>query len=73
MDAVLDNVYHKQVPLNVYICVWRLLCNRLPTKNNLVRRYIISQEAHYCVSVIKLNQLITYSFTVHYSVLSTAS
>jgi len=50
LDVVLDNVWHKQVPLKVFICVWRLLRNRLPTKDNLVRREIISQEAHYCVS-----------------------
>ncbi|MCH83418.1 O-acyltransferase WSD1, partial [Trifolium medium] len=33
-----------------FIFVWRLLCDRLPTKANLVTRAILSLEAHYCVS-----------------------
>jgi hypothetical protein len=45
-----DLVWHKQVPLKVYIFAWRLLHNRLPTKSNLVARGIISTEVHSCVS-----------------------
>jgi hypothetical protein len=37
-----DLVWHKQVPLKVYIFVWRLLRDKLPTKTNLVARGIIS-------------------------------
>ncbi|GAU31104.1 hypothetical protein TSUD_212110 [Trifolium subterraneum] len=43
-------IWHKQVPLKVSICAWRLLRDRLPTRANLVSRGIISQEAHLCVS-----------------------
>ncbi|GAU37879.1 hypothetical protein TSUD_395630 [Trifolium subterraneum] len=43
-------IWHKQVPLKVSICAWRLLRDRLPTRANLVSRGIISPEAHYCVS-----------------------
>ncbi|GAU47231.1 hypothetical protein TSUD_107670 [Trifolium subterraneum] len=43
-------IWHKQVPLNVSICAWRLLRDRLPPRANLVSRGIISPEAHFCVS-----------------------
>ncbi|GAU29128.1 hypothetical protein TSUD_58940 [Trifolium subterraneum] len=43
-------IWHKQVPLKVSICAWRLLRDRLPTRTNLVSRGIISPEAHFCVS-----------------------
>ena len=50
LDTVLDIIWHKQVPLNVSICAWCLLQNRLPTKDNLVRRDIISLDYHHCIS-----------------------
>ena len=40
-DVLGDLVWHKQVPLKVLILAWRLFQDRLPTKNNLVRRDII--------------------------------
>ncbi|GAU20017.1 hypothetical protein TSUD_273520 [Trifolium subterraneum] len=43
-------IWHKQVPLKVSICALRLLRNRLPTRDNLVSRGIISPKAHLCVS-----------------------
>jgi len=36
-----DMVWLKQVPLKVSVFVWRLLRNRLPTKDNLVRRIVL--------------------------------
>jgi hypothetical protein len=50
MGAAEDLVWHKQVPLKVSIFVWRLLCDRLPTKTNLVARGILPPEVHFCVS-----------------------
>jgi hypothetical protein len=44
-----DLIWHKQVPLKVSIFAWRLLRDRLPTKDNLLTRCIISSEAHFCV------------------------
>ncbi|GAU22961.1 hypothetical protein TSUD_247050 [Trifolium subterraneum] len=44
-DAVLDLIWHKQVPLKVSIFAWRLLRDRLPTKTNLAARGIITSEA----------------------------
>ena len=54
MDALpdwglLDDVLHKQVPLRVSLFVWRLLRNRLPTKDNLLRRHIIIAKDNTCV------------------------
>ncbi|MCH85634.1 HcrVf2 protein-like protein [Trifolium medium] len=55
MDAVTatvasDLIWHNQVPLKVSILAWRLLRNRLPTKDNLVARNIISHDARFCVN-----------------------
>lgn len=34
-----SKVWHKEVPSKVSCLVWRTLHNRLPTKDNLVRRF----------------------------------
>jgi hypothetical protein len=53
-DASLDRGFFdvawlKQVPLKVSIFVWRLLCNRLPTKDNLIRRRTLHQDDILCI------------------------
>jgi hypothetical protein len=45
-----DLIWHKQVPLKVSVLACWLLCNRLPTKDNLVRRHIITPDASLCVT-----------------------
>ncbi|MCI58334.1 O-acyltransferase WSD1, partial [Trifolium medium] len=50
LDAASGLIWHRQVPLKVSICAWRLVRDRLPTKANLVTRGILSTEAHLCVS-----------------------
>jgi hypothetical protein len=45
-----DDIWHKQIPLKVSIMVWRLLRDRLPTKENLVRRRVLSLDGATCVS-----------------------
>jgi hypothetical protein len=47
--GLIDAVWHKQVPLKISLFVWRLLRNRLPTKDNLVRRHILIAEDSFCV------------------------
>jgi len=42
--------WHKNVPLKVSICVWRLFHNRWPTKDNLVRQGVINNDNLLCVS-----------------------
>ena len=48
-QGLLDDVWHKQVPLKVSLFIWRLLRNWLPTKDNLVRRHIIIAEDNTCM------------------------
>ncbi|KAK2423034.1 hypothetical protein QL285_033519 [Trifolium repens] len=43
-------IWHKQVPLKVSVLAWRVLRNRLPTRDNLVRRHIIEPNTHFCVT-----------------------
>ncbi|CAJ2666781.1 unnamed protein product [Trifolium pratense] len=38
LDVASDLIWHRQVPLKVSICAWRLLRDRLPTKANLYFR-----------------------------------
>ncbi|GAU20182.1 hypothetical protein TSUD_352460 [Trifolium subterraneum] len=45
-----DLIWHQHVPLKVSVLAWRLLHNKLPTKDNLVARDIIPQEARFCVN-----------------------
>jgi hypothetical protein len=61
LDAIEEIIWHKQVPLKVYIFVWRLLRDRLSIKTNLVTRDIITQRLIFvCLVVEVLNQLNTY-------------
>jgi len=45
-----DLIWHKQVLLKASIFAWRLLRDRLPTKNNLLRRGVVDAEAVMCVT-----------------------
>ncbi|KAK2440989.1 hypothetical protein QL285_012338 [Trifolium repens] len=49
-DAVSDLIWNKQVSLKVSVLAWRLLRNRVPTKDNLVRRNIIPHDSQLCVN-----------------------
>ena len=40
--SLVDDVWHKNVPAKVSLFVWCLLRNKLPTKDNLPRRSILS-------------------------------
>jgi len=44
------DIWHQQIPSKVSVFVWRLLRNRLSTKDNLLRRRIISHEDSACVA-----------------------
>jgi len=50
LNAILDLIWHKQVPLKVSILAWRLLRNRLPTKENSVMPGIIPHDSRFCVT-----------------------
>jgi len=47
--GLFDDVWHRQVPLKVSLFAWRLLRNRLPTKDNLVRRQILHIDDNVCM------------------------
>ena len=46
VDAKL--LWHKDVPLKVVMFIWRLFCDRLPTKNNLIRHDILNNDSCLC-------------------------
>ncbi|MCI09288.1 kinesin-like protein, partial [Trifolium medium] len=50
VEATIDLIWHKHVPLKVSVVAWRLFRNRLPTKDNLMRRHIITQDSQFCVT-----------------------
>ena len=43
------SVWHKDVPLKVLLFMWRLLHDRLSTKNNLHRRRVLDFDDQFCV------------------------
>jgi hypothetical protein len=50
VEASSDLIWHKQVSLNVFVLAWRLLRNRLPTKDNLTTRNIIYHDSQVCMT-----------------------
>jgi len=50
LDRVLyADIWHKQVPLKINVFAWRFIRNRLPTKDNLVRRWVLHINDNVCV------------------------
>lgn len=49
--------WHKDIPLKVVIFAWRLLRNRLPTKDNLIRRGVINNDSIMCGSSETFNHV----------------
>jgi len=47
--SLVDDVWHKHIPSKVSVLVWRLLRNRLPTKDNLVHRGVLLSTNAACV------------------------
>ena len=48
VDCVV-HIWHKEVSLKVSLFVWCLYCNRLPTRDNLIRRRILLPANNLCV------------------------
>ena len=44
------SLWHKNIPLKVVVFAWRLFWNRLPTKENLLRRNVLDNNSCLCVS-----------------------
>jgi len=47
---LVDNIWHKYIPSKVSLFLWRLLRDRLPTKDNLVQRRVLHQDDVACVA-----------------------
>jgi len=45
-----SSLWHKDVPLKVVLCAWRLFRDRLSTKDNLLRRGVIGNDLSLCVN-----------------------
>jgi len=58
-----SSLWHKNVPLNVVVFAGRLFQDRLPTKNNLFRRHVITIDARSCVGECG-KHLLTYFYIV---------
>jgi len=48
--SLVDDVWHKLIPSKVSLFVWRLLRNKIPTKDNLLRRRVLQITETTCVS-----------------------
>lgn len=46
---MLDALWQRQVPLKVSVFTWRLLRDRFPTRDNLLRMGIIYQDSTSCI------------------------
>ena len=44
------SIWNMDVPLKVVLFAWRLFCDRLPTKDNLLRRGVIPNDSRMCVA-----------------------
>ena len=44
-----EGLWHKDIPLKVVLFAWRLIRDRLPTKDNLFRRGVIASDARLCL------------------------
>jgi len=46
--SLVDDVWHRHIPAKVSLFVWRLLRNRLPTRDNLLRQHILHSNDFVC-------------------------
>jgi len=47
--VAVTTLWHKQVPLKVMLFAWRLFRDKLPTKDNLLRRGVIPLDSRLCI------------------------
>ncbi|MCH81942.1 cytochrome P450 [Trifolium medium] len=57
-----DVVWNKLVPLKVSLFMWRLLNNRLPTKDNLIRREILDGDSALCSGACGKEETLSHLF-----------
>jgi len=47
-------IWNKEVPLKISLFTWRLLHDRLPTTDGLIKRHILLPNAQLCKTLIPL-------------------
>ena len=57
-----DDVWLKQIPSKVSLLVWRLLRNRLPTKDNLAQRGVLASTDMACSAGFDTTETVTHLF-----------
>ena len=60
--SLVDDVWNKHVPLKVSLLVWRLLRNRIPTKDNLALRGALSLTDTSCALGCDCNETVNHLF-----------
>ena len=55
-----DDVWHRYIPVKVSLLVWRLLRNRLPTKDNLMRQSILHVNDSVCATGCGITEIATH-------------
>jgi hypothetical protein len=60
--SLVDGVWFKHVPLKVSLFVWRLFCNRIPTKDNLAIRGALYSTDVSCAFGCDSNESVTHLF-----------
>lgn len=59
------DVWHKHIPSEVFVFVWRLLRSRLSTKDNMAQLSILSHTDVVCVSGCGSRETATHLFCSH--------
>lgn len=57
-----DDVWHKTIPTKVSVLVWRLLRNRVPTKDNLIHRRILNSNDMACLGGCEVAETVPHLF-----------
>jgi len=60
--TLVDDVWHKSIPSKVSLLVWRLLRNRVPTKDNLVHRGVLPTTNITCMAGCGQNEIAAHLF-----------
>ncbi|XP_058768446.1 uncharacterized protein LOC131642190 [Vicia villosa] len=47
-QIIINKVWNKFMPLKVSVFAWQVIQNRFPSKENLVKRGILTVDAHFC-------------------------
>jgi hypothetical protein len=60
--SLVDDIWHRHAPSKVSLLVWRLLRNRLPTRDNLLRHGVLPSSTVSCVAGCDCTELATHLF-----------